>query len=262
MHKSFHSVIQRHAHMIFDMERSLSLLRAIAKKVKPGDVVVDVGCGLGLLSFAACYKGAKRVYAMDVDGEALEFAQWQARRLGMGKKICFLEDHSFNVELIEKADVLIQETVGPLAFDENFIPTLEDAKKRFLKLNGKIIPAEVALYCAPSDRHKKLLQKPAPLFKIKTKNPLQKYAKGIHIKKRWSLSPGAEHFAGILAWPYVVWTKGCVTDCAPDKKPTHWGQTFFPVNKNQKVAATFWLNILPHPEDPLHYSEIEWKIGR
>lgn len=267
-------VLQRHAEMVFDMARSAPLLRAIEKKVEPGDIVVDVGCGIGLLSFAAVHAGAKRVYAIDVDSEALEFAQWQAKQLGMEKKICFLEDHSFHVELLSQADLLIQETVGPLAFDENFLTTLEDAKRRFLKPKGKIIPEEVSLYGAPVDGKKNLLAKPSLLLKIKTDKPCKKCIDGIRIRK--SVGPLREvplshtPCTGILLWPHIVWAKGCITDCSPLKKPTHWHQTFLAISppplpsregtRGRGQSLKFQLNIFPHPKNPLHYSEIEWQI--
>ena len=250
--KRFHSVIQRHAEMLFDWRRTSPLLKAIQKKVRAGDVVVDVGCGLGILSMAAVHAGAKRVYAIDVDSEAIEFGQWQARQLGIDKKICWLNDHSYNVDLVEKADILIQETIGALAFDENFLPTLQDAKKRFLKKGGEIIPEEVFLYAAPAAKNKKLSGKPMPLLHIKTKTT---GLAAIAIQKGWkSDSP----CAGILVWPKIIWAKGEETDCSPLKPLTHWRQTFFPFN--QKVSDTFWLNIKPHPKNPLYNTEIEWQI--
>ena len=81
------NIIRRHAEMVFDFGRSLPLIRAIEKTIRPGDVVVDLGCGLGLLSFAAVHAGAKRAYGIDVDSGALDFARWEPKQLGMEKKI-------------------------------------------------------------------------------------------------------------------------------------------------------------------------------
>ncbi|MDP2600584.1 MAG: 50S ribosomal protein L11 methyltransferase, partial [Deltaproteobacteria bacterium] len=188
------NIIRRHAEMVFDLERSLPLIRAIEKTVRPGDVVVDLGCGLGVLSFAAVNAGAKRVYAIDVDSGALDFAQWQAKQLGMEKRICFFNDHSYHVDLSEKADLLIQETIGRLAFDENFLPTLIDAKKRFLKPSGKIIPAKVALVGAPVDFKRKFIAKSSFLAEITSKSVKNR---SISIKKSWELAKKS-NFKGIL----------------------------------------------------------------
>ena len=46
-------------------------LEAIARLVRPGDVVVDVGTGSGILAIAAARLGATMVHALDTDPEAL-----------------------------------------------------------------------------------------------------------------------------------------------------------------------------------------------
>lgn len=252
------SVLKRHAKMLFDLERTIPLLKAIQKKVRPGDVVVDLGCGLGVLSLAAVRSGAKRVYAIDVDGEAIDFGRRQAKKLGVEKKIVWLNDHSFNIDLAEKADLLIQETIGPLAFDENFLPTLIDAKKRLLKKNGKIIPEGVCLYGMPIDPRKKPLYQPTLLTHIKTKSTTRS---SIQIERRWKVK---EKLGGIFLWPKIIWAKGLETDASPLQKQTHWGQTFLPygarhpVLKKQGVRLT--LRIQSHPQNPLYNTQIEWQI--
>jgi len=261
-------LIKRHAKMLFDFERTLPLLKAIKKIVKKGDVVVDVGCGLGILTFAACYSGAKRVYAIDVDTESLEFAKRHAKKFKLDKKIIWLADHSYNVDLIEKADVLIQETVGASAFDENFLPSLVDARNRFLKRGGKIIPEEVSLYGAPCGNKGKLLAPPKRLAHILTQSITKKELK---INATWRLKEKAK-IKGILLWPHVVWTKGCITDCSPSSKPTHWGQTLLPLGTRYQAVphgtryhtvttVKFSLKITPHPKNPLYNSQIEWQIA-
>ncbi|HET8673559.1 MAG TPA: class I SAM-dependent methyltransferase [Thermoleophilaceae bacterium] len=56
-------------------EEALSVLLGIAgAEIEPGDVLVDIGCGLGRLTRAAAGRGA-RVRALDVSGEMLERAR-------------------------------------------------------------------------------------------------------------------------------------------------------------------------------------------
>src|SRR5271157_1715142 len=50
-------------------------LEALERVVKPGDTVVDVGCGSGILSVAAALLGAKKVVACDIDPEAAGLAK-------------------------------------------------------------------------------------------------------------------------------------------------------------------------------------------
>jgi ribosomal protein L11 methyltransferase len=55
--------------------------------VKPGDHVLDFGCGSVILSIAAARLGAERIEAMDVDAIAVEVAQENARRNKVARKI-------------------------------------------------------------------------------------------------------------------------------------------------------------------------------
>ena len=57
--------------------------------VRPGDQVLELGCGSGLLSIAAAKLGAGRVVATDLDPRALQAAERNALRNGVGDRIEF-----------------------------------------------------------------------------------------------------------------------------------------------------------------------------
>jgi len=137
--------------MLNDEIRMQAYGRAIAEAVKPGDVVVDIGCGLGILSFLALKAGAKKVYAIEADASTLQLARKFAEQNNFLNQITFIKKLSGQVKLPEKVDVIVSEILGSLAIDENILPTLLDAKKRFLKKGGKIIPEQFSLYAVPVD---------------------------------------------------------------------------------------------------------------
>lgn len=58
-------------------------LEALEERVRPGDVVVDVGCGSGILGIAAARLGASRVLACDIDADAVAAARRGAERNGL-----------------------------------------------------------------------------------------------------------------------------------------------------------------------------------
>lgn len=66
-----------------------SLLVAETLEVEPGETVIDVGCGSGVLSFVAARLGAGRVYGTDVVPEAVEVATSNARMLGLEDRTDF-----------------------------------------------------------------------------------------------------------------------------------------------------------------------------
>lgn len=55
-------ILEYHRSILLDKVRTESFLRAILKTVK---LVLDMGCGTGILSYYACMAGARRVYAVE-----------------------------------------------------------------------------------------------------------------------------------------------------------------------------------------------------
>ena len=62
-------------------------LAALENALHPGDLVVDVGCGSGILSVAAILLGAGRVLACDIDKDALAATERSAERNGVRQAI-------------------------------------------------------------------------------------------------------------------------------------------------------------------------------
>lgn len=145
------SIIQHHAVLLKDTVRMNAYKKAIEAVVKEGDVVIDIGCGLGILSFLAIESGAKLVHAVEVEPNTLKLARLIAKKNGLDKRMVFHKGLSYKVKLKEKADVIISEVFGNIALNENLLPALLDAKKRLLKGDGKIIPCAVKVWLAPCE---------------------------------------------------------------------------------------------------------------
>lgn len=62
-------------------------LRWLESHVRPGDRVLDYGCGSGILAIAALKLGAAHAAAIDIDPLALEAARYNARRNGVALDI-------------------------------------------------------------------------------------------------------------------------------------------------------------------------------
>lgn len=137
-----------HAGMVYDEERVSRYGEAIQSVVKPGTTVVDIGTGTGLLAFMCLQKGASHVYAIERSA-AIRWAKLLAKHHGLADKITFYSGDSRDVQLPEKSDVVISELIGHIAYEEGMAESLFDAKSRFLRPNGAIVPRTVSLVAVP-----------------------------------------------------------------------------------------------------------------
>ncbi len=144
---SHSTVLDYHLSMLHDAARMDAFRRAIDATVQPGDVVVDIGCGSGILSFMACEAGARKVYAID-GGPIIEVAKELAVDNGFADRIEFLSGWSIDLGLPEPADVLISETIGNAGFDEGVVAWTIDARERLLRPGAALVPSRLRAWVA------------------------------------------------------------------------------------------------------------------
>lgn len=140
--------LDEHRRYLQDTPRVDAFARAIAAAVAPGDVVVDLGCGTGILGLLACRAGAARVYAIEMGGMA-EVACAVAAANGFGDRVIPVRGHSRDVSLPERADVVMGDQTGHFGFEAGVLDCFEDARRRFLKPGGRLVPRRVRLWVAP-----------------------------------------------------------------------------------------------------------------
>ncbi len=100
------------------------------------------------LSFLACNAGAGHVTATETSG-IIEKAKAAAAQNGFLDRMTFVHGHSRDIRLRKRADVIITETMGSGGLNENIAGILLDARRRFLKKDGKLIPRSMDLMAAP-----------------------------------------------------------------------------------------------------------------
>ena len=144
------TVLDYHLSMLHDTARMDAFRRAIHASVRPGDVVVDIGCGSGVLSFMACEAGAKKVYAIE-GGPVIDVARELAVDNGFDGRIEFLGGWSIEVGLPELADVLISETIGNAGLDEGIVAWTVDARRRLLLPGAALVPGRLRLWVAAAE---------------------------------------------------------------------------------------------------------------
>ena len=140
--------------MLHDDRRTSDYLAAIAAAVRPGDVVLDIGTGSGVLAVAAARAGARRVYAVeasDIAGVAERvFAANGVRTASRSSR-----GWSREIELPEPADLLVSEVIGSEPLEEEILETTLDARRRLLKPRRTADPADAdaaGAAAAPSGR--------------------------------------------------------------------------------------------------------------
>ncbi|HVR40061.1 MAG TPA: 50S ribosomal protein L11 methyltransferase [Thermoanaerobaculia bacterium] len=142
-----------HREFLDDDVRMARYREAIEQLVTPNDIVLDLGSGTGILAFLACAAGARKVYAIEQQHIA-DLAAFLTRHLGMSDRITILHDKSFDLELPERANVLVTETMGTFGLDEGILGSIIDARKRLLTPDAKIIPQRLTLSLIPVDAPK------------------------------------------------------------------------------------------------------------
>ncbi len=141
--------VQTHEMLIKDSLRTASYKKAIENNVRSTDVVLDIGCGTGILSFFAARKGCKKIYAIDNE-DMIDCAEETARRNDLHHNIEFIKADVLRVAPEEKIDVLIHEQIGTFVWDEGLISKVACVRDNFLKKTGRIIPFKIDLYLAPT----------------------------------------------------------------------------------------------------------------
>lgn len=141
-----YSTIGSHLEMLRDRIRTESYRNAIHEVVKPGDRVLDFGCGTGVLSIFAERAGASKVYALDRTS-MLRAAEDIFAKNGC-KNIETIYGEGETVELPGQVDVIVSEWMGHFLFAERMLEPLITLRDKFLRPGGRIVPQECSLHLA------------------------------------------------------------------------------------------------------------------
>ena len=142
LHQMF--VPRWHFPMLADTTRNAAYARAIAAKVRPGDIVLDIGSGAGLTAMLAARAGAKHVYACEQQPMIAEAAKRVIAANGLSDKITVISKWSHNIvigeDIPEPADVVVSEIVDSNLLGEGALATLAHAMASLAKPGARAIP--------------------------------------------------------------------------------------------------------------------------
>ncbi len=139
--------------MAADPVRMDAFCRAIARSVKPGSVVLDLGAGNGIMSILALRAGASRVHAVEPN-DAVWLIPEIANENGLAGRVVVHQASSLDMDVPEPIDVVISDMRGALPLLEDNFPALLDVAERWLAPGGIIMPTrdelKVTLVDAPA----------------------------------------------------------------------------------------------------------------
>jgi predicted RNA methylase len=154
-----HHVFRSHEPLLSDASRNRAFYSALEEHITSDSTVLDIGAGTGIWAIVAARLGARRVVAVERDEMLIPIIRSLIRENGVEGRIEVIKGDSRQLKLGERFDVIISETIGNQAFEEDIVPIMVDARKRFLKPNGTLIPSSVRLIAAAArvkKAHKKI----------------------------------------------------------------------------------------------------------
>ncbi|XP_068785071.1 histone-arginine methyltransferase CARM1 isoform X1 [Struthio camelus] len=145
----FYGCLSQQQNMMQDFVRTATYHSAILQNhIDFKDkVVLDVGCGSGILSFFAVQAGARKVYAVEASSVA-KYAELLVRSNNLSDKITVLSGKIEEISLPESVDVVISEPMGYMLFNERMLESYLHSKK-WLKSNGMMFPTFSDIHLAP-----------------------------------------------------------------------------------------------------------------
>ncbi|KAJ5084434.1 hypothetical protein NUU61_009013 [Penicillium alfredii] len=139
-----------HEEMLKDDVRTRSYRDSIYQNrhIFKDKVVLDVGCGTGILSMFAARAGAKHVIGVDMSS-IIEKAREIVAVNGLADKITLLQGKMEEVVLpFPKVDIIISEWMGYFLLYESMLDTVLYARDTYLVPGGKIFPDKATMYVA------------------------------------------------------------------------------------------------------------------
>lgn len=252
--RGHHVALTYHTGLLSDPVRVDAYDRALRALIKPGDVVLDVGTGSGILAMLAARHGAARVHAVE-SGEVADVAEALVRANHLADRVTVHRADLVDMPPVEPVDLILGDWLGRFVVDDQMLDAVA-AARAWARPDTRWCPGEV-------DLHLGLLASPVPnltRWSIPLRGldltpalPLARSQPGV-VQARpevlvapptrvHTLTPGdlalpalqslilvtqPSAIFAVLGWFAAHLAPGVTLDSGPGH-PTHWGQIAWPV---------------------------------
>ncbi|MBL8881212.1 MAG: 50S ribosomal protein L11 methyltransferase, partial [Phycisphaerales bacterium] len=150
LQQSYQALVPRwHFTMLHDRPRNDAYEQALRSVVCPGQRVLDIGTGSGLLAMMAARAGAAEVVACEAVPLIAEKAREILAANGLADRVRVVAKPSTRLvpgtDLDGPADVLVTEIFDAALIGEGALATFEDAWARLLKADATVIPCAATI---------------------------------------------------------------------------------------------------------------------
>jgi 2-polyprenyl-3-methyl-5-hydroxy-6-metoxy-1,4-benzoquinol methylase len=137
--------LNHHRLMLADVERMRAYSQAIEARVRPGQRVLDLGTGTGVLAMWAARAGAEVVAVEPHD--IIRVAERLALANGLDARIRFVQADARALPAEPTFDLLLTECMGNFFVTDEMQPVLRDAR-RLLAPGASTLPLSISLHLA------------------------------------------------------------------------------------------------------------------
>lgn len=247
--------LEYHRMLLADPHRMAAYERALRALVRPGDVVLDLGSGTGVLSMLAARRGASRVHAVESTAVAA-LSEQLVRDNGLDDIVTVHRADFRDLEPVEPVDLVVSDFMGRFIVDDGMLPAVA-ASRAWMKPGARFCPDRIRLLLAPVELplqpvslferplygldltaavpaaldwcyrgllgHGALLAEPEDYVSLRPPEVLADFDRDLRFE---FLRDG--HLRAMAGWFAATLAPGVELDTGPSIE-THWGQYLFPV---------------------------------